>query len=236
MTVVGCSKWITGLARESSLFQQKDILDIPNPINTDIFAPSDKLVLRKKLNINHKKIILYGATNVLNKNKGLDYFIDGLKLLKAKYPSSNEDLGIILFGKSTKHIINLLPYDCYDFSIVHSEDKMAELYNVSDVYVTSSLDENLPNTIMESMSCSTPAVAFNVGGIPEMIDHKSNGYLADYQSSEDLCEGIRWVLYEADEKSLNLNARTKVIKQYDQQIIAKKYLDLYKHLLNNTNQ
>ena len=82
-----------------------------------------------------------------------------------------------------------------------------ELYNAADVLVTPSLQENLPNTIMEALSCGIPCVGFDIGGIPEMIDHKSNGYVAEYKSAEDLARGIRWVLEEADYPAICRNAR-----------------------------
>ena len=79
-----------------------------------------------------------------------------------------------------------------------NEHQLVDIYNAVDLFVTSSLEENLPNTIMEAMSCGIPCVGFNVGGIPEMIDHLHNGYVAQYKSAEDFANGIYWILTEPE--------------------------------------
>ena len=108
---------------------------------------------------------------------------------------------------------------------------MCLLYNAVDWFVTSSLQENLPNTIMESFACGTPVVAFNVGGIPEMVEHKQNGYLAEYKSIEDLTNGIKWAIDEANYTQLSENARKKVLDYYAETVVAEKYNNLYKSLI-----
>ena len=104
---------------------------------------------------------------------------------------------------------------------------MADVYNAADVFVTPSMQDNLPNTIMEAMSCGTPCVGFNTGGIPEMIDHKKNGYVADYRNAQDLAEGITWVLENMDKECLCENARTKVMENYAEAVVARRYIEMY---------
>ena len=110
---------------------------------------------------------------------------------------------------------------------VNDEQRIVDVYNATDVFVLPSLSENLPNTIMEAMACGVPCVGFKVGGIPEEIDHKKNGYVAEYRSSEDLARGIRWILSESDYAQLSDNAVHKVVQCYSQQSVAMKYLDVY---------
>ncbi|NLA63680.1 MAG: glycosyltransferase, partial [Bacteroidales bacterium] len=84
-----------------------------------------------------------------------------------------------------------------------------------------------PNTIMESMACGTPCVGFNIGGIPEMIDHTQNGYVATYKDAQDLANGLMWVLQESATEALSNNARNKVVENYSETTIAKRYIDIY---------
>ncbi len=74
------------------------------------------------------------------------------------------------------------------------EYSTALVYNAADVFIAPSLADNLPYTIFEALSCGTPVVAFNTGGIPDMVQHKSNGYLARYKDAGDIVEGIKFVL------------------------------------------
>jgi len=106
-----------------------------------------------------------------------------------------------------------------------------DIYNSASVFVLPSLSENLPNTIMEAMACGVPCVGFKVGGIPEEIDHKKNGYVAAYRDYEDLARGIYWVLKEADYSSLCNEAQKKVRLSYSQQSVAVKYIEVYNQAL-----
>jgi glycosyltransferase involved in cell wall biosynthesis len=109
---------------------------------------------------------------------------------------------------------------------ISSSEKMIQIYQAADVFVTPSLEENLPNTIMEALACGTPCVGFNIGGIPEMIEHQVNGYVAHYQSSEDLSKGLLWTLANAPEAE----ARNKAVTSYSEEIIAAKHVNYYAHV------
>ena len=100
---------------------------------------------------------------------------------------------------------------------------MAQYYAAADVFVTGSVQENLPNTIAEAMSCGTPCVGFHVGGIPEMIDHKENGYVARYRDAQDLAEGIEYCLGH----DLREAAARKAAAAYGERQVARQYIALY---------
>ena len=114
---------------------------------------------------------------------------------------------------------------------VSDEKTIVAVYNAADVFVTPSLEDNLPNTIMEAMACGVPSVGFNVGGIPEEIDHKKNGYVAAYRDAEDLARGIRWVLCEADATELSAQCQAKVARNYSQSAVAMRYTEVYNQAL-----
>lgn len=235
ITFVACSQWLADCAKSSGLLGNSRVEAIPNPIETDIFKPLDKSELKLNVKLNKGQlIILFGAVRVSNSLKGFTFFRDALNLLKQNHPEISEKIVIGIFGMVTEELLDSLPFKIINFSVVSDKKQMAEIYSLSDVYVTSSLQENLPNTIMESVSCGTPAVGFNVGGIPEMIDHKENGYLAEYMSADDLARGIYWTLFEADRKKLSENARKKAVDNYSEAVVAKRYTDLYEDILKNT--
>jgi glycosyltransferase involved in cell wall biosynthesis len=106
------------------------------------------------------------------------------------------------------------------------------IYNAVGVTVVPSLEENLSNVIMESLACGTPVVAFNIGGNSDLITHKVNGYLAIPSDVKDLAQGIDWVLNNKEELNLSQNCINKVRKEFDYSIVAKKYTNLYKKILN----
>ena len=199
------------------------VSSIPNPINTNTYRQKDKTSLRQLMNLPiDKKIILFVAAKVSDKRKGIDYLIEASKILAEK----ENNYIFLIAGSNSENVISKLALPTKNAHYV-AQEEMPNMYNVADVFVTPSLQENLPNTIMESMSCGTPCIGFDIGGIPEMIDHKVNGYIAQYKDAEDLANGLRWILDEADSNQLSENAREKAEDNYSETQIAMRYLDIY---------
>ena len=228
VTFVTCSRWLKERAGQSALLKGHTIVDIPNPISTGLFKPQNALAARNKMGLpTDKKLILFGSVKVTDKRKGIDYFIESCKLLAEKYPEMKEELGVVVYGKNSECLKPLIPFQVYALDYISNEKDLVNIYNAVDLYVTPSLEENLPTTIMEAMACGVPCVGLNVGGIPEMIDHLHNGYVAEYKSAEDLANGIIWTLSESEYQSLSEEACRKAVSNYSESIVAKKYIDIY---------
>jgi glycosyltransferase involved in cell wall biosynthesis len=148
-------------------------------------------------------------------------------MLVEKYPEMKDTVGVVVFGQQSSQLESMIPFPVYSMNYVSSEKEIVDIYNAVDLYVTPSLEDNLPNTIMEAMACGIPCIGFNVGGIPQMIDHLHNGYVARYKSSEDFANGIHWALTESEYPNLSEEACRKVVSNYSERIIAKHYIDIY---------
>ena len=217
---VTCSHWLEQEAKASALLRGQKIVSIPNPIDTHIYRSGDKQTARKNLGLpEDKRLILFVSQRVTNKNKGMDYLIDACRQLK--------DYELVILGGHAEEVVDQLPLKAHPLGYVNDERRIVEIYQAVDVFVLPSLSENLPNTIMEAMACGVPCVGFKVGGIPEEIDHKRNGYVAEYRDSDDLARGIRWILSETDYDQLSQEAVRKVAHSYSQQSVAISYLDVY---------
>ena len=223
ITFVACSNWLKELAEKSSLTRGHSVVSVPNPIDTKIYFPKDKTQVRQKLNLPiDKEIVLFAAVKASDPRKGIDYLAEAARLM-TQHPNN---VLFLIAGNRGEEIEKQLSLPSHNLGFVSSE-KMPEVYNAADVFVTPSLQENLPNTIMEAMACGTPCVGFNIGGIPEMISHGKNGYVAAYKSADDLAHGLLWTLYQADSETLSANAREKVLAEYLQQKIADQYKEIY---------
>jgi len=230
---VGCSQWLTKRARSGSLLQGFNVTSIPNPIDTALFTVMSKTEARKQLNLPvDKHLILFAAMRVNAAGKGFDYFLKALHLLKEKNAELARNTELIVFGEADEQTLQLLPFPTHNLGRLTKMEKISLAYNAASVFVIPSLEENLPNTIMEAMACGTPAVGFRIGGIPEMIDHQQNGYLSDYRSVESLSDGIQWVLVNNKDGMLSDSARQKVVSTYSEQTVSAQYFELYKSLLN----
>jgi glycosyltransferase involved in cell wall biosynthesis len=228
INLVGCSEWITNKIRASALGKDKNILSFPNPIDTHVFKQTNKAKARHELNLPfEKKLILFGALITTDKRKGIDYLFQAINILHSK------DIELVVFGQAKGNMDEQLCIKINSMGYMTDIEQIVALYNAVDIFVTASLEENLPNTIMEAMACGTPCAGFNVGGIPEMIDHKQNGYVAEYKNSEDLAAGIEWVLENTEKSGLSDACIKKVKENYSEPVVANKYISLYSDLLNN---
>ncbi|WP_305910218.1 glycosyltransferase family 4 protein [Methylomarinum sp. Ch1-1] len=228
LTIVGLSRWLADCAQNSSLFKNNTVVNLPNPIDTQTFAPLEKSIARSLLNLPpDKKLILFGAMNaVSDPRKGFRELIGSLTSLEV----TNTEL--VVFGSSRPKEAPNFGLKAHYLGHLHDDLSLRVLYSAADVMVVPSLQENLSNAIMESLACGTPVVAFNTGGNGDMIEHQINGYLAQAFDCEDLALGIEWVLNAPNYSVLSQNAREKVEREFDSRVVAKKYIDLYQSILN----
>jgi glycosyltransferase involved in cell wall biosynthesis len=110
---------------------------------------------------------------------------------------------------------------------LHDDASLCLLYNAADVTVVPSLQENLSNTIVESLACGTPAVAFDIGGNSDMIDHHVNGGLAKAFDPADLARCIKWVIANPSAATLSAHARRIAVERYESETVARRYGTLY---------
>ena len=164
--------------------------------------------------------------------KGFNYFLEAVQKL-ASEDEFNGEVEILLFGKSSENVAQSFPLKTTNIAHVRSVNTIVELYNAAHLFVIPSLQDNLPNTIIESMLCGTPVVGFNTGGIPEMIDHKKNGYLAGYKSSDDLAAGMKWVLSAPSYENLSSDTRDLAVERFSMDRSVGMHIDLYKRILEN---
>ncbi len=236
INITTCSKWLGEEAGRSPLLGNKNITVIPNPINIENYMPVEKGKAREKLNIPREKIIImFSAFTVNEKRKGFEYLKAALRELYAKSENIREKIELVVLGSSDGSLMKDIPFKLNLPGRISDEELMAMYYNSADVFVAPSTQENLSNTVMESLACGTPVLAFNIGGMPDMIDHKINGFLAYSVSAEALSEGLLWIIGRNVNQAgeLRRNARDKVMNNFTPDIITEKYLDLYNKLLTS---
>lgn len=229
LTFVGCSQWMADLAKTSRLTQGHKVVSIPNAINTERFLPMDKAEARRAFRLpQDKQLLLFGCQRITDERKGFTLLVEALQLIKKTHPDVAQATEVVVVGGQAEHVRKQVPFDIIPVNYVSDPQRMVMLYNAVDVYVTPSLQDNLPNTIMEALACGTPCVGFKVGGIPEMIDHKKNGYVATYKDAQDFADGILWTL-ATDHPTLSRQARNKVMTTYSENAVARKYIDVYEN-------
>ncbi len=229
--VVTPSKWLRDCAKKSLLFKNFEISVIPNGAPTTVFTTRDKRFSRDLLNLpQNKTLILFGAS-YKSKNKGFRYLMQSLKLLKERIDTSK--IALVIFGPqySQDTLSEDMGFSIYSLGYIHDELLLSCVYSAVDVFVIPSLEENFPNTVLESFACGTPVIGFSIGGVVDMIRPRETGLLAKVRDVEELCEKIKWMIYHSKErKQMGLNARKVIEQEYTLEIQAKRYQELYSSL------
>jgi len=234
MPSVACSRWRAGEARSASLTHGKTVVDIPNPIDTTVFAPRDRAKARAQLGLPTNpslRIVLFVAQRITNLNKGMPYLVEAFRQYLTTYPEHRRDTALFILGGAAEEFRAAFDIPVFTTPYTYAVDTIVNIYNAAQLFVLPSVSENLPNTIMEALSCGIPCLGFRVGGIPEMIDHGKNGYVAAAKDANDLCEGLHQMLDASNHDQLALAARTKVLDHYSFDRIGQRYLALYRQAL-----
>ncbi len=224
VSIIAPSQWLVDESKKASLTKNANSICVPNTLNSALFTNLNKVEACKKLGLDvSKKYILFSAANPNDVRKGFSYFVEAVERLKKEY-ANHSQLELLVMGKEQK-AFSSLALKVNNLGFITSEEKSALIYSAASVFVIPSLEDNLPNTIMEALSCGTPCVGFAIGGIQEMIKTGVNGYLAAPRDEKDLTKGIIEVL----NSSINLEegARNWMLEKYSNEVIAKQYLKVF---------
>lgn len=232
ITFIGCSDWLTDLAKQAPLFRGHRIESIPNAIDTNYYQPLSKTEARKALLLpNDKQILLFVAQKATNPNKGIQYLMAALEQICEIDSSSKEKLHLVIVGIEATTLKKLFPIPVTAYEYISDTEKMRQLYNAATLLMMPTLQDNLPNTIVEAMACGLSCVGFNVGGLPQLISHKKTGYLAQYKNTEDFAEGVKFCLRDGITEKMAISSREKVVANFSQPIVARRHAALYESLL-----
>jgi glycosyltransferase involved in cell wall biosynthesis len=233
-SIAAPSSWMLNSVLISSLMQDKPVHQIPNTLETHLFKPGDKVVARRALDLPEDKFVFLTGFMPSRKDlhKGASYLFESLEMLKARLGVHASQIELVVFGNREVKNLPEFPIKTSFLGTINNDEKLAQCYGAADAFLIPSLEDNLPYTVMESLACGTPVVAFTTGGIPDMVQHQQNGYLAEYRSSKSFADGMEWLINHADRDVLQANARQTVIAKFSEPVVAKKYINLYRQLLN----
>ena len=228
MHIVSPSRWLAEEARKSALFGRFDVSCIPYGIETDVFRPYDQATCREEIGLpQDAKIILFVANHLKLRRKGFQNLMNALSL----YPNPEE---LMLLGVGASHEEELsMPFRLAQADYVDNDSTMAKLYSAADVTAIPSFQDNLPNTMLESMACGTPVVAFDVGGIPDLVKDGETGFLARSEKVVDLGTAFVTALSDLTRlKEMGEIGRQKMEAEHKLADQATAYIPLYEQMVS----
>lgn len=233
-TVIAPSSWMLASVKIAGLMKGKDAIQIPNTLETDIFKPLDKISAKRAAGLPEDKFIFLSGFMPSRKDlhKGTSYLLESMAMLKERAGITIDQIELVVFGNRNAEDVPDFPFKTTFLGTINNDEQLATCYAAADAFLTTSVEDNLPYTVMEALACGTPVIAFTTGGIPDMVQHEHNGYLATYRSSESFTDGMEWIIKHPDRETLNQNARKSVLNNFSENIIAEKHIQLYNKLLN----
>ena len=231
--IVCPSEWLASCARESILFRNANVSVIPIPININKWHPVPKEIARQRLGINPtSRIILFGAPGGLDDpRKGGDLLLEAISYLQEKLQPSDE---LVIFGQSETGMRYRWPMPTRFMGHLDDDTTLKNVYSAADVFVMPSRQEAFGQTALEAMSCGTAVAAFDIGGLSDMIQHRKNGWLAKPYNTQDLANGIAWLLAQGSENcTISYAARRNAVEMCSEERVANLYHDVYKRIMSD---
>ncbi|MBW1792396.1 MAG: glycosyltransferase [Deltaproteobacteria bacterium] len=237
LTIVTPSRWMADCARQSRLFKDLRVEVIPNSLETDVFSPQPKLEAKESIGIAAETItILFGGEDSSERRKGFRELKAVIKycLKDARFQNlvKNDRIKMICFGRLSDEL-EALGIPVVQLGYLDSDEKISAAYSSADIFILPSLEDNLPNTMLEAMSCGTPVVAFDVGGMPDGIINGVTGQLVPMGDVKEMGKAILSLMFNTEQREwMGKECRKKVEEQYRIDIQAQRYLELYQELID----
>ena len=236
LTIVTPSRWMGRCARESRLFKSFRVEVIANSLETDLYSPLAKAQAKERLEIPDDAVtFLFGAIDGSEKRKGFAELTGAMKsCLENKFFQEllrKDQLRLLCFGNPNDQLESMgIPV--VSLGRLGTDEEIRNAYSAADIFLLPSLEDNLPNTILESMSCATPVVAFDVGGVPDMVSDGVNGLLVKAFDTQQMGKAIVSLAMDPEKRlSMGKACRERAVRDYALDVQAGNYLNLYDDLL-----
>ena len=233
ITFVAPSRWLADLASSSLLGQGRRVEVIANGVDVDLFRPHEKYAARKALGLPlNRQLIL-----IANESLGTDPR-KGFSLLRGALADVGQDeryqgVDLIAMGADPTGTALSTGIPVHALGFLTAEETMSLVYASADLFVTPSTEENLSNTVLEALACGTPCVAFDIGGMPDMIIDGVNGELVPVVDARALRESIARMLSDGERLSrMATNARRTAEERFDVRHSARAHIELYEDVLH----
>lgn len=226
------SRWLASCVEKSALLGDWPVQVIPNPLPSEIYRPWPQTLARKLFGLPAEgTLLLFGAIGgSRDPRKGWDLLEAALRDLV----QSHSQLKAVVFGQSEPNDPPRLGLPVHYMGALHDDQALALLYSAADVMVVPSLMEAFGQTASEAQSCGVPVVAFNATGLPDVVEHRRTGYLANPYDPAELAHGIRWVLDNSERRqALGRQARQRAERLWNTGRIAGLYAELYREVLSS---
>lgn len=232
LTIVTPSSWLADVVRESPLLGQFPVHHIPNGVDLVHFTKVPKAKARERLGLPQDVLmLLFMAEYQDEPRKGGQQLVEAFRLVDDSYLGR---MSLLTVGHRSDRLKWPATLKHIDMGSVEDESLLPTIFSAVDLVVVPSVDDNLPNIVLEAMACETPVVAFGVGGIPEMVRHMETGYLAQPGDAQDLANGLEALLQDDELRNrMGRQGREAAERDYSLELQAQNYAVLYREIIQH---
>lgn len=220
VSVVTPSEWLASEARCSSLLRAQPVTAIPNCIDTTVFKPGDRNVLRKSLGIQDDSLVLLlGSEYLGNPRKNAHAAVEALRIVAERDPDMRIEM--LAFGRDS---LPEIPFPVHRLGYVADEALLSDAYSAADLFMHPSILDNLPNTLCEAQCCGTPVISFDAGGCAETMVPGKTGFLVREKTAAALADALAKIYRERESlRPMREAARNFAVKRFAQDVVAEAY-------------
>ncbi|MCH7554200.1 MAG: glycosyltransferase, partial [Chloroflexi bacterium] len=234
LRIVTPCQWLADIVRKSPLLGRFQVHHIPYGLDTEVYRPLERGMARDILGLpQDAPLILFAADSVADARKGARYFEQAIAILAAQ----RTDLAVAIMGQNSDQMNIPKSVKTWNLGVISDDRLIAAAYAAVDIFACPTMADTGPQTVLESMACGTPVVAFDDSGIEERVTHMEDGYLARYQDEKDLAHGLSTLLDDSTlRKRMGDRARGTMVQRFSLEQEAKGYLDVYQELVEEVGR
>lgn len=229
LVITAPSRWLINQVKDSQLHHFPSY-HVPFGIDTTIYQPLDPAQARAKLGIPpSKKVLMFTATSLEDYRKGGDLLLQALNALPE--PLKAETL-LLTMGKGGQDIDRRITLQSVHLGYVADEHEKVMAYSAADLFLFPTRADAFGLVVQEAIACGTPIVAFNVGGVTDLVHPGVTGYLASPENVADFTDGIVQLLQDDQQRQqMGQNCRAIALEEYSQHLYLQRSLAVYRSLL-----
>jgi glycosyltransferase involved in cell wall biosynthesis len=230
INIISASEWQYRKAIESQLFKTKPNFKVLLSIDPNEYDFISKKDGKKKLNLpDYKKVIFFGGTSISDIRKGMKYLISALEILKSTYNGLIDNILLLVAGNYDSANFSL-PFDYMNLGLLQGSEQLASAYQAADIFLCPSIEDSGPMMINQSIMTGTPVVSFEMGVSLDLVITGKTGYRAKLMDSNDLAQGINFILELSDEARVQMstNCRELALKSYHPEVTTQQLIEIFK--------
>ncbi len=231
--IIAPSHWMRDCIHGISYFNDCPVTVIPNGIDCEFWRPIDQQTARARLNIPSDKIVICvgGDRFMSDRRKGAHVFHEFIYYLSSL--DIKNDIHLIFFGEPSCTDISQFGMSVSSFGVVSNDYQLRDIYSASNVVAVLSVLDNLPNVVLEASACGLPVVAFDTGGISDLVVHEKTGYLARPFDAQEFVQGIHYITKSLNTMDFSKNAREFIQDNFSYPVIARAHQNLYSKVMDH---